>query len=69
MPFLENSSDTVNPDIFHTFRTHFMIPTIQKSRETSTKNSQDETKTTENIAVTPAEFSDNQKQKCTKPKV
>ena len=33
------------------------------------KNSQDEKKTTGNTAVTPAEFSDNQKQKWTKPEV
>ena len=46
-----------------------MIPTIQKSGETLTKNSQDETKTTGNTPVTPAEFSDNQKEKWTKPEV
>lgn len=67
--FLENDFDTINPNILQTFATHFMIPTIKKSGETSTKNSQDETETTGNTAVTLAEFSDNQKQKWTKPEV
>ena len=67
--FLENDFDTINPNILQTFATHFMTPTIKKSGETSTKNSQDETMTTGNKAVTPAEFSDNQKQKWTKPEV